>query len=83
MGKITLSLSSLIHLIYFNNICSITLGNIAFFYIQAPNILIQKMVTAIIVWDLRAKKYATNQNVIANIYISTKNIEKTKVTAPI
>ncbi len=81
--KIVLLLSSSINLESFNTDCSVILCDITFFSIQSPNTLIQKMVTLIMIRDLRANKLTTDQYAIIDIYILDKNNQKQKIIAHI
>ena len=82
-GKIALSLSSSINSVCFDTSCSVTLCDIAFFCIQAPNTPIQKMATPIMVRGLGANKHTTDQYAIADIYIPAKDGQGQEVTAHI
>lgn len=57
----------------FDTGCLVILCNSSFFWAQAPNTPIWKIVTPITVRRLGANKYATNQYTITDIYIPAKN----------
>lgn len=59
-GRVVLSLSSMIDIVYFDSSCSVILYDSSFFWAQTPNTLIQKMTTPIIAKGVRANKNATN-----------------------
>lgn len=82
-SKVVLLLSLSINTVCFNIGCLITLCNITFFWTQVPDILIWKMVIAIMVRDLGANKCFTNQYAIINLYILAKDIQGQEVIAHI
>lgn len=78
---VILSLSLPINIVYFDIGCSVTFYDIIFFWNQALDIPIRKIANSIIVWDLGANKYATNQYAITNKYMPIKDIKKQEVIA--
>lgn len=75
-NRVVLSLLSLFDIVCINTSYSIILYDSLFFQAQVFNTLIQKMATPIIIWGLRANKYAMKQYAISDIYILAKDSQK-------